>query len=277
MSQRRFKKSAADSRVEAVQRFAERADSRAAINALCRQLFSQSGQKEPPFDPGVYAQSRGPIHILEEQGVPTHGLLERSGTNFVIKINSDLAITRKRFVACHELIHTFFEEAATKFSLHALGRNGHSPEEERLCDWGAAQLLMPDSAVKRMLNGREINVALVKEASSLFQVSLQVASRRIVDCSDRQVCVVHWIGSSGYANRVHFTPREYSNGFPRVFSEATEGISRCYKEGEQIDFELRIPGHSGQKYLCESVPVQRLATARGDVEGCIVLSVLRPI
>src|SRR5712692_3466640 len=180
MSQRSFKKSAADGRIEAIQKFAERPDGRAAINALCRRLFAESGQKEPPFDPRVYARSRGPVHILEEQGVPTHGLLERSGTNFTIKINPDLALTRRRFVACHELVHTFFEEAATKFSLHSLGRNRHSPEEERLCDWGAARLLMPDTAVRRMLNGREINVALVKEASSLFQVSLQVASRRIV-------------------------------------------------------------------------------------------------
>ena len=260
-----------------MRRLAGRADGRAAINALCRRLVSESGQKEPPFDPGVYAQSRGPILILEEQGVPTHGVLEKSGTNFTIKINSDLGVFRRRFVACHELVHTFFEEAATKFRLHALGLNGHSPEEERLCDWGAARLLMPDSAVKRMLNGREIGLGLVKEASSLFQVSLQVASRRVVECSDRQVCVVHWIGSSGYENRVHFTPREYSNGLSRVFSKATEGISRCYQSGEQIDFEFRIPGHRGQRFLCESIPVRRLVPARGEVEGCLVLSVLRPI
>jgi len=184
---------------------------------------------------------------------------------------------RKRFVSCHEVVHTFFEEAAQKYKLHALGRNGQSSDEESLCDLGAAELLMPDSLVRKWMSGRAIDVALVREASSVFNVSLQVASRRLVDCAEGQAAVVHWNGERGFGRIVHLIPHEYRKGLPPLFREATPAIQQCYEKSIPVQLQLRWVGSARQEIICESIPLQRPSAVHDEIDGCVVLSVLRPV
>jgi IrrE N-terminal-like domain len=243
---------------------------------LCRRLRKQSGQRQPPFDVGKYAAARGVTRIVEQSGLPSHGVVQREGAGLSIKVNADLPRVRKRFVCCHELVHTFFEEAAGRYRLHALGRNAYTREEERLCDAGAAELLVPGRMLKRMLAGRPVDADLLGDVGRTFEVSLLVASRRVAECSDEPIAVVHWASVAG-VGRSHLRPVYFSKAVPRLFLRAPEQVEVCVSGARRTVFEVPWPGSDKRRIVCETIALPGGAAGR-DADGRFVaLSLLHAV
>jgi hypothetical protein len=114
--------------------------------------------------------------------------LEPIGSQYVHGFNVLLARqgspTRLRFTLAHEICHTFFYEHVPeiKFVPHEI-----DPMEERLCDFGAAELLMPPSAVQKSAAQRPICIESLRALAEQFSVSaaamfLRLRSLRLWTC-----------------------------------------------------------------------------------------------
>jgi Zn-dependent peptidase ImmA (M78 family) len=83
-------------------------------------------------------------HVKDSLDVAGDGTLQPLGTcyadGFDIFVNKAASLSRRRFTLAHELSHTFFYELVPelKFTPHHV-----DPCEERLCNLGAAVILMP--------------------------------------------------------------------------------------------------------------------------------------
>jgi len=95
---------------------------------------------------------------------------------FQIVINSRCRLTRFRFTLAHELCHTFFYEIVPEIKFcHRLV----DPQEERLCNIGAAELLMPVLAVKKAAKGLDISLKSLDDLANRFQVSAEAMILRL--------------------------------------------------------------------------------------------------
>jgi IrrE N-terminal-like domain len=95
---------------------------------------------------------------------------------FAIVLNKNCPSTRIRFTAAHELCHTFFYEYVPELKFR-----DHNPDplEERLCDIGAAELLMPSRAVKRQAKSTGTSLEALARLAGLFDVSLDAMLLRL--------------------------------------------------------------------------------------------------
>lgn len=116
------------------------------------------------------------------------GVLEPLGAaypaGFKILLKRQTSAERLRFTVAHELCHTFFYELVPelKFIPHEA-----DPKEERLCDFGAAELLMPTASIQRAARRMEVCLEslhlLAEEYSvSLTAMFLRLRSLRLWDC-----------------------------------------------------------------------------------------------
>lgn len=95
---------------------------------------------------------------------------------FIIVLNKDRPSTRIRFTAAHELCHTFFYEHVPELKFR---NHDEDSLEERLCDIGAAELLMPRRAVKRQAKSTAMSLEALGQLAGLFDVSLDAMLLRL--------------------------------------------------------------------------------------------------
>lgn len=105
-------------------------------------------------------------HLVCAAALDPIGSRYRHGFNILFTEHSNR--TRLRFTLAHELCHTFFYEYVPemKFVPHKI-----DPMEERLCDFGAAELLMPSAAVQRSATQRPICIESLRALADQFSVS----------------------------------------------------------------------------------------------------------
>jgi len=77
--------------------------------------------------------------------------------------------TRTRFTLAHEICHSFFYELVPeiKFSEHRM-----DDQEERLCNIGAAELLMPAEDIRRDADGRSVSLSTLSSLAAQYAASL---------------------------------------------------------------------------------------------------------
>jgi hypothetical protein len=95
---------------------------------------------------------------------------------FRILLRGGVTATRTRFTLAHEICHSFFYELVPeiKFSEHHTDN-----EEERLCNIGAAELLMPADCVQRDADGRAVSLSTLTSLSAQYGVSLDAMLNRL--------------------------------------------------------------------------------------------------
>ena len=106
---------------------------------------------------------------------------EASG-QLVMDLNATDLPPRQRFTCAHELMHLAFPgfRRDARYRLDAqTGASGRNSEEEYLCDFGAAALLMPESLIAGSYDVRE-GLTAVERLSQDANVSLQAAGNRLV-------------------------------------------------------------------------------------------------
>lgn len=263
------------SRVDALAKMAGRKTARSAVEVLCRKLVRDSGQRTPPVDVNQYAKCRN-TEIKEEPNLATTGVLERNGDHFIIRVRADMAHGRKRFTICHELVHTFFEDASWQYRLTTRGLNQYSDTEEKMCGLGAAELLFPRSALRKVLKAKSTDLNLVRAIAKEFESSISAAAFRILDLTDSPFAVVRWY-ATGLPGARSLRPHFAAKGIPKsLFSGPPLAVREAYESRVQTATEFPfIIGGKERRGLCESFPLKGSRTSTDSLpRQPVVLSII---
>ena len=112
--------------------------------------------------------------------LPCDGLIEPLGTaydaGFRMRLNKNAAGVRRTFTIAHELCHTFFYELVPdlKFVAHKTDE-----AEERLCNVGAATLLIPAGSIRRAAARLPICLESLDVLAAKYDVSLATMAIRL--------------------------------------------------------------------------------------------------
>lgn len=121
------------------------------------------------------------IQIVEEQAdLNCDGFIEPLGNRyedgFRVRLNTASTRVRQRFTLAHEACHSLFYELVPelKFVPHA-----PDEEEERLCNFGAAVLLIPGNALRKKVKRVQPCLDSLYELASEYTVSVQTILLRL--------------------------------------------------------------------------------------------------
>jgi len=109
------------------------------------------------------------------------GFIEPIGSKysdgFRVHLNASSPQPRRKFTLAHEICHTFFYEAVpeVKFLQHDV-----DPLEERLCNVGAAELLIPETHVRRFAQQFPVGLKALESIALEYGVSMECALIRLV-------------------------------------------------------------------------------------------------
>lgn len=230
------------------------------------------GQTTLPIDVFGLASARG-VHVRKAAAGDWDGrvYVDENG-RVTIEVDPRHGVARQRFTVAHELAHTAFPGFTDDGRYRVDGNLDDAlfartrTEEERLCDWGASVLLMPDDLIwsYRADQGLRAVERLARDA----KVSLESAALRITERSAKPTVVVVLDPSPEglevrYA-RVHDLPLF----IPRGASVApTSVLARAAQSGRRERGEERLPGRSRRVFHVEakSYPIGRGSAGRERV------------
>jgi len=127
-----------------------------------------------------FLRERKVIAVDGESSLDCDGYIEPMGRaysdGFRIKLNDSVPPVRRRFTLAHEACHTFFYELVPeiKFRPHTTDEG-----EERLCNFGAAALLIPIARLRRRAKNLPPSIAALQALASEFEVSLPAMLLRL--------------------------------------------------------------------------------------------------
>lgn len=278
---------------------------REAVIARARALTEEAiarhpGWDPPPFDPEYCAEAISIPVVFTDRVPGWDALLVPTGSGAQI-ICSDAGRSwgRIRFSIAHEIIHTFFQNTEGVYHLRTADRRlwAHSPEArdlERLCDLGAAELLMPMPIFRRAVIESGLRASAVPEIAARFEVSLEAAAVRMVEAAATPVVIGFFtFGAQPSAARSSGDtrprrPRRDAYRAHRVFSspglallfptgKSVPDLSVIYRSSMQFDEMEAIEGFSlGKTHGTFHVTAFPLQQSRTIVEPPTVCAVFRP-
>jgi len=155
--------------------------------------YSAARGKTATVPVDVFSLAKHVGAVVTVGDIACDGLLstvDRGG--YLIQISSRSSEERRRFTCAHELGHVLFIEAegleTARRTRSVLDGRDHSSdrEEETLCNFAAAELLMPFVAYGADLHRAGIRSVTVPQLASQYQVSLRAAARRSVELGNRR-------------------------------------------------------------------------------------------
>lgn len=155
------------------------------VRELVRQLLALAGEVAPPVRLGNLLPKRHVSKIRYVNGGPDAHLRVQDQT-FVIEVKRGSPRSRVRFSIAHELVHTFFYDLDSPNLRRACPVPHGHPDEERLCDIGAAELLMPARFVESALAAaprpgeEDFSLDVFRRLVTRFAVSPEALARRLV-------------------------------------------------------------------------------------------------
>jgi hypothetical protein len=165
-----------------------------AVLELVRELRKSAKAKlgQVPFD--KYLELRNVMDVSYRHDFGFEGKIEPIGTTYMdgfrIVLNRSSSGSRSRYTLAHELCHTFFYELVPEIKFLA---RPIDPVEERLCNIGAAELLMPEKLVMREAKGQPICLGTLEGLAALFRVSNEAMVLRLIQLKLWQVEFSSWI------------------------------------------------------------------------------------
>lgn len=107
----------------------------------------------------------------------------RRKKNFIIFINTSKSLGHQYFSAAHELYHYFYDEGMAGQICKTARFNEHSLENEKLADYFAVHLLMPESSVirhiKKLGSNGELDIRKIIKLQQFFKVSYKAILIRL--------------------------------------------------------------------------------------------------
>ncbi len=159
-----------------------------------RRAFQRASGEFPPTNLELIGKNLG-VHSIKKEPIALEGLLVWEEGKYSIKVRRDRPPARQRFTIAHELGHLIVREAGNLALRPTQARMSvpcaeHAWEEE-LCDYVAAQLLIPDDWAWAFVNARRPDFSTIAEMARLCETSLEVAARRLVE-EARGRCRLLW-------------------------------------------------------------------------------------
>jgi uncharacterized protein DUF955 len=156
------------------------------IERYANKLRVEAGQNELPIRPDLIASVQG-IRLRRGRHDFAGRIYVEENGQLVMDINERDSPERQHFTEAHELIHTAFPgfKREHRYRSDAVAMERHPPnrEEEYLCDFGAAALLMPSDLVRdRYTVGGGLRDA--ERLASDADVSVEAAANRLIAVSD---------------------------------------------------------------------------------------------
>jgi len=127
-----------------------------------------------------YLVSRNIVDVATDDGLRADGALVPLGgdfgAGFRMVLRRDLPKARINFTVAHEICHTFFYERVPeiKFTPHAVDQ-----DEERLCNCGAEEILMPAADVRRRARGNPVSLSFLEVMAAHYRVSVSAMLIRL--------------------------------------------------------------------------------------------------
>ncbi len=170
---------------ELVRRFSTRLglsglDPLTAMSAAIVGLRQRRRPTRIPIELGQFFPARRVATVEYISGLGCDGLLQPCGISFDdgfrLVVKAGVPDARIRFTIAHELCHTFFYEIVPelKFCPHEI-----DPDEERLCNAGAAELLMPTGTLKKDARRSGISLGSLESLATLYRVSVEAMFLRV--------------------------------------------------------------------------------------------------
>jgi Zn-dependent peptidase ImmA (M78 family) len=248
-------------------------DPRPRLEAILDRWRLEAGQDKLAIDVAGLASARG-IRVVEAATGDWEGrVFVDSGRRLTIEVDRDHASARRRFTIAHELAHTAFPGfvADRRYRVDedlgsaVFARN--RSEEERLCDWGAGVLLMPEELIwsYRADQGLRAIEKLARDAD----VSLEAAANRLIERSRKPAVFLVLDDVEGRGLCVRYAKvQDLSLFVPRgiqVFEDSV--FARAARSGARERDTGRLPSRSRRQFHIEakSYPVGRGAGARERV------------
>lgn len=177
--------------------FAERAGETDAKLAMGRLIakFRRSVRAKSAEDLLLRLQSRRNVtEVRDEPNLSCDGCLEPLGNSFSdgfrIVLNSKSPKGRRTFTFAHELCHTYFYELVPeiKYCPHKT-----DDAEERICNFGAQELLMPAKTVSQKSAGLPICLSSLQALANDFGVSMDSMLLRLKSLNRWPVELSSWV------------------------------------------------------------------------------------
>ncbi len=150
----------------------------------------------------LFLQDRNVLGVESSPDLDCDGFIEPLGKcysdGFRVRLNSSCAQVRQRFTLAHEACHTFFYELVPEMKFEP-----HVPDEdeERLCNFGAAALLIPAAPLRRRIKGTQPSLTTLGLLASEFGVSMLTMFLRLRGLSlwSLELSVWHRMVDSSFA------------------------------------------------------------------------------
>jgi hypothetical protein len=114
------------------------------------------------------------------------------GRQLLLEFNPDRAPARKNYSICHELVHTLFEDCYEMVHQRKSNPTAFDPQQEieRLCQLGAAEILMPEDDFLIDLQRLGFSLANVPELCRRYEASREAVARRMLTLANETAALV---------------------------------------------------------------------------------------
>jgi Zn-dependent peptidase ImmA (M78 family) len=178
-------------------------DPRKIMRRVVRRILTQSRYSTPPVSVKNIARVLDVNDIAADPGLMADAVLQETEGQYRIRYRYRLASPRWNFAVLHELSHILFERAVRQHKPYLLASeiellNKTYHEEERLCEFGASEFLMPypdfDIAVGE---GEPMSWARMERIAKLFDASLEATIFRCCELPFPTFYVERWYRQDG--------------------------------------------------------------------------------
>ena len=125
----------------------------------------------------------------------------------LILINETDPVTRQRFTEAHELFELLFDTLPTdRLDPHRKGPFSHNAKE-KLCNEGAAELLMPSQFFGEQAESHGVSIKLAQKLSKIANVSMTAALVQLSRVGPGHHAVVLWRMKNKKSDKIYSNPQ----------------------------------------------------------------------
>lgn len=229
-----------------------------------KMLIIESGIKEPPYTPAIYASIRNIKEIKNKPMQQEGQLIPNSDGTFNIELRSDRSQERKNFTCCHEIAHTFFYEISPSIKYRNNTNYQDQPtknqtEEEILCNISAAELLMPQNKLKQIIKNYQASPESIVTIAKKFQASLTSTIIRIHTLNIWKETFILWKITNGQINaewKISSNKKIHYNPNIQIKNAQKSSIYKTLQTGKTTnDEETILDGNQNKTILIESTKI----------------------
>jgi Zn-dependent peptidase ImmA (M78 family) len=234
------------------------------IRRRCRELVAnakESGWGGPPYNPEILASLNDiQVEAVNEDIRADARIFPADDGRLIIQYASSVSPERQRFSICHEITHTRFPDCYEEVRYRQRQRqlDWKHQELERLCNIGAAELLIPYDDFREHAGNRRPSLELANELRRTFEASMEAMLYRIVDLAD-EPCAVVFLSKRLKPKEERAYHPEFDFGLPKPEPKYRVDYPRVSKK-----FRAYFPHH-------KSAPVSSVVyVASSDLFPCAV-------